>query len=97
MEVNGASKKNNLAKFAIITMGSHCNPWVLKLKKLRDKTGKFVESSPFGKKVISCRLYKTDQENFLNQSQELGLTPAELARLAIKEWLEFKSISKEEG
>ena len=60
----------------------------------RDKEGKFIETSPFGKKIISVRLLKSDQEKFLDQSKNRGLSPTELARVAISEWLESQSLQE---
>ncbi len=56
----------------------------------RDDKGKFIESSPFGKKLIAVRLFKSDQEKFFSQSEKLGISPTELARKAITEWLNEK-------
>ncbi len=53
----------------------------------RNKKGKFIECSPYGKKNISTRLPKSDEEKLLKQSEKLGLSPAEIARIAIAEWL----------
>ena len=54
----------------------------------RNEQGRFIESSPFGKKVISIRLLKPDEDKFLSVSQSLGVSPTELARQVINEWLE---------
>ena len=53
----------------------------------RDERGKFIESSPYGKKNVSTRLLKEDELKLLEQSEKLGLSPAEIARIAIAEWL----------
>lgn len=63
------------------------------MNRPRNKEGKFVESSPFGKKVISVRLLKPDQDKLLIASEKLGVSPTELARQAISEWLESKEKS----
>ena len=60
----------------------------------RNEEGKFIESSPYGKKVISVRLLKDDQDEFLVVSEELGISPTELARQIISEWLRNKAKRK---
>ena len=57
------------------------------MNRSRNEEGKFVESSPYGKKVISVRLLKADQDEFLVIAEELGISPTELARRIISEWL----------
>ena len=64
------------------------------MNRPRNEEGKFVESSPFGKKVISVRLLKDDQDKFLVISGELGISPTELARQIISEWLRNKNKRK---
>lgn len=53
----------------------------------RSQKGTFIESSPFGKKNVSTRLLKEDEAKLIEQSKKFNLTPAEIARLAIAEWL----------
>ena len=53
----------------------------------RNERGRFIESSPYGKKNVSTRLLKQDELKLLEQSEKLGLSPAEIARIAIAEWL----------
>ena len=63
------------------------------MNRPRNEEGKFVESSPFGKKVISVRLFKTDQDIFLTIAEELGISPTELARQVISDWLRNKTLT----
>ena len=60
----------------------------------RDKTGKFVESSPFGKNFIAVRLLKEDQDKFLVVSEELGVSPTELVRQVVSEWLKNQTLAQ---
>ncbi|MGK7938308.1 MAG: hypothetical protein AB4206_21290 [Xenococcaceae cyanobacterium] len=60
----------------------------------RNKEGKFVKFSPLGDKNIGLRLYKEDQEIFLKIAKEFDMSPTELARYAIREWLKMKNTNK---
>ena len=62
--------------------------------RLRNKEGKFVKSSPLGDKTLGLRLYKKDQEKFLEIAKEFDMSPTELARYAIQEWLQTKQDQK---
>ena len=57
------------------------------MNRPRNKEGKFVEYSPLGKRVISVRLPKPDENKLLSFSEKMGISPTELARMAISEWL----------
>lgn len=56
--------------------------------RARNERGQFANSSRYSEKIISVRLYKDDEVKLLKKSEELGLTPAQIARIAIAEWLE---------
>ena len=56
----------------------------------RNKEGKFVKFSPLGDKTIGLRLYKEDQQKFLEVAEKFDMSPTELARYAIQEWLKMK-------
>lgn len=58
-----------------------------KVSRLRDKEGKFLESSPYSKKQLAIRLLKQDEKKLREQAEKEGVTPTELARKAIAEWL----------
>lgn len=60
---------------------------VLVADRPRDREGKFLESSDLGDKTLGLRLFKKDQSKFLRIAEEMGLTPTELCREAINEWL----------
>ena len=60
----------------------------------RNKEGKFVKFSPLGDKNIGLRLYKEDQEIFLKIAEDFGMSPTELARHAIREWLKFNNYNQ---
>lgn len=53
----------------------------------RNSNGKFIESSPYGKKNLGIRLLKKDESTLIKMAKEKDITPTELARIAIAEWL----------
>ena len=64
------------------------------MNRPRNEKGKFAEYSSLGKKLISVRLFKADQDKFLAIAEELGVSPTELARQAINDWLKNKNPGK---
>ena len=55
--------------------------------KTRDSNGKFVKSSPYGNKNLGIRLLKKDELTLLEIAKQRDITPTELGRIAITEWL----------
>lgn len=54
----------------------------------RDKTGKFKEApDSLERKTIGLRLRKSLYPRFLELAEQKGITPAELARSVIEEWV----------
>ena len=57
------------------------------MKRPRAKDGKFKPFSELSEKTIGCRIFKADETAFYQQVEQLQLTPAELIRNIVHEWI----------
>ena len=57
------------------------------VNRARNKKGEFTNSSPYSKKHLSVRLLKEDDKTLKDLAVKKNITPTELARIAIAEWL----------
>ncbi len=60
------------------------------VSRVRDSGGKFIKASPYGQKNIGIRLLKEDEAKLLKMAEEKGITPTEMGRIAIAEWLAMR-------
>ena len=69
------------------------------MKRPRNKEGKFEPFSQLSDKTIGCRIFKVDEKAFYQEVDDLDISPAELLRKIVHEWVEAKndrqSISQE--
>ncbi len=56
-------------------------------KRPRDEKGQFTDSTPYAKRILAVRLFKEDDKKISEKAKKKGMTPTEIARIAIAEWL----------
>lgn len=58
------------------------------MNRPRDQEGKFQKFSNLSDKIIGLRIYQKDEEKFYRIADNLKISPTELARKMIDEWLQ---------